>query len=305
LDAANNPILDKAGKVVKDPRGLSVLDRFFCVWDENRRMLTVRKEETYSAPLADQTFVKESKVGDDGQVSREYAPLKHKGEYLLGTDQVGRDVLWLSLKGVRTGLIIGLLTTMLALPFAIFFGLSAGYFRGWVDDVVQFVYTVLGSIPSLLLIIAFMVLYDRGLPQLVFIMGITGWVGLCRLLRGETLKLRELEYVQAARALGAGPFSIIRRHLLPNVMHLVVIQVVLGFSGLVLAESVLSYLGVGVGTDTGSWGNMINLARYELARDPLIWWPIASAFVMMLGLVLPANLFGDCLRDALDPRLRK
>jgi len=136
------------------------------------------------------------------------------------------------------------------------------------------------------------------------VMGLTGWVDLCRLLRGETLKLREKEYVQAALALGVSRFRVLARHVVPNLMHLVLIAVVLRFSGLVLAEAVLSYIGVGVGPDTFSWGTMFNQARGELGRDPLVWWNLAAAFVAMFALVLPANLFGDALRDALDPSLR-
>jgi peptide/nickel transport system permease protein len=147
-------------------------------------------------------------------------------------------------------------------------------------------------------------LFGRGLPQLCVVMGLTGWVGLCRLLRGETLKLREKEYVQAALALGVPRFGVLARHVVPNLMHLVLITVVLSFSGLVLAEAVLSYIGVGVGPGTHSWGTMINMARSELGRDPVVWWSLAAAFVAMFGLVLPANLFGDALRDALDPSLR-
>jgi peptide/nickel transport system permease protein len=135
-------------------------------------------------------------------------------------------------------------------------------------------------------------------------MGITGWVGLCRVLRGETLKLREREYVQAALALGVSKFRVLARHIVPNLMHLVLISVVLRFSMLVLAEAVLSYIGVGVGPETYSWGSMINQARSEMGREPIVWWNLAAAFVAMFALVLPANLFGDALRDALDPSLR-
>jgi len=136
------------------------------------------------------------------------------------------------------------------------------------------------------------------------ILGVTSWTGLCRLLRGETLKLRELEYVQAAQAFGVGPWRIMVRHVLPNVLHIVIITTVLGFSGLVLSEAVLSYVGVGVDPATNSFGTMINSARLELAREPMVWWSIAAAFVFMLALVLSANLFADAVRDALDPRMR-
>jgi len=224
--------------------------------------------------------------------------------HVLGTDKVGNDVLYLALKSVRTGLVIGGFTTALAVPFAIFFGVTAGYFGGRVDDIVQYVYTTLASIPSILLIIAFMLLFGRGLFNLCLIMGIAGWTRLCRLIRGETLKLRELEYVQAAKAFGVGRARIIIRHIIPNLMHIVLISFLLRFSGLVLAEALLSYLQIGVEPTRASWGRMIDLARMELAREPVVWWNLSAAFVFMVVLVLSANLFGDAVRDALDPRLR-
>lgn len=224
--------------------------------------------------------------------------------HVLGTDKVGNDVLYRSLKGVRTALIIGGFTTALAVPFAIFFGVVAGFFGGRIDDIIQYFYTTLASIPSILLIVAFMLLFGRGLFNLCLIMGIAGWTGLCRLLRGETLKLRELEYVQAAKAFGVGRAKIIIQHIIPNVMHIVLISFLLRFSGLVLAEAMLSYLRVGVEPTRASWGSMINLARMELAREPVVWWNLSAAFIFMVVLVLSANLFGDAVRDALDPRLR-
>ena len=118
------------------------------------------------------------------------------------------------------------------------------------------------------------------------------------------LKLREVEYVQAADAFGVARLTIILRHLVPNVMHIVLISVILRFSGLVLAEAVLAYVGIGVDPSMQSWGNMINQARLELARDPIVWWNLCAALVFTLGLVLPANVFGDAVRDSLDPRLR-
>ena len=130
-------------------------------------------------------------------------------------------------------------------------------------------------------------------------LGVTSWVGLCRVTRGETLKLRELDYVQAARALGASEARIIFRHVLPNLMHLVIITFVLMFSGLVLSEAILSWLGIGV---DGSWGQMIDQARNELSRDPIIWWNISAAGTALFGLLLAVNFVGDALRDILDPR---
>lgn len=241
--------------------------------------------------------------------------------HIFGTDKIGQDVYYQALKSIRTGLVIGTLTTLVMLPFAILMGLMAGYFRGWIDDVIQYLYTTLSSIPGVLLIAAailmlqiymanhaddFVSLEQRADMRLLFlciILGVTSWTGLCRMLRGETMKLREIDYVQAAQAFGVGHFTIIRRHLLPNVMHIVMISMVLNFSGLVLAEAVLSYINIGVDPSMHSWGNMINSARLEMAREPVVWWPLSAAFVLMFVLVLAANLFSDAVRDAFDPRI--
>ncbi|WP_284722798.1 ABC transporter permease [Methylophaga thalassica] len=243
--------------------------------------------------------------------------------HVFGTDKVGQDVLYQSLKSVRTGLVIGTLTTLVMLPMAIMLGIAAGYFRGWIDDVIQYIYTTLNSIPGVLLIAAavlilqvymnnhpenFKTIAERADIRLLFlciILGMTSWTGLCRILRAETLKLREAEYVMASRALGAGSFSILHKHILPNLMHLVLIAVVLDFSGLVLAEAVLSYVGVGVDPSMISWGNMINSARLEMAREPVVWWSLTAAFISMFVLVLAANLFADVVRDAFDPRMQE
>jgi peptide/nickel transport system permease protein len=237
--------------------------------------------------------------------------------HILGTDKVGRDVFYLALKSIRTGLVIGTLTTLVVLPFAVALGTMAGYFRGLIDDVIQYVYTTLNSIPAVLLIAAF-VLMDRH-PELTptvaqradlrllilcAVLGFTGWIGLARLLRGEALKLRELEYIQAAHAFGVTHARIIARHILPNVMHIVLISLVMDFSGLVLAEAVLSYVGVGVDPSMISFGTMINAARLEMSRQPVVWWTITAAFVFMFVLVLSANQFADAVRDAFDPRVR-
>lgn len=245
-----------------------------------------------------------------------------QGYHLLGTDKVGEDVFYQALKSIRTGLMIGTLTTLVMLPAAVLLGIMAGYFRGWVDDLIQYSYTTLNSIPGVLLIAAailmmqiymanheeeFASLTQRADLRLLFlclILGVTSWTGLCRMLRGETFKLRELEYVQAAQAFGVGHFTIIGRHILPNVLHIVMITLVLDFSGLVLAEAVLSYVNIGVDPTMNSWGNMINGARLEMAREPIVWWSLAAALIFMFTLVLAANLFSDVVRDAFDPRLR-
>ena len=261
------------------------------------------------------TLVISALIGMTASLAAEY--------HVLGTDKVGQDVLYLSLKSIRTGLIIGTVTTLVTLPLALLLGIAAGYLRGWVDDVIQYIYTVLSSIPSVLLIAAAVLMMqvtidthpqwfnnsasraDLRLVFLCMILGVTSWTGLCRLLRGETLKLRELEYIQAAQAFGVSTMRILSRHILPNVMHIVLISLVMDFSSLVLAEAVLSYVGVGVDPSMISFGTMINAARLEMGRDPMVWWALASAFGFMLVLVLAANLFADAVRDAFDPRLNR
>jgi peptide/nickel transport system permease protein len=242
--------------------------------------------------------------------------------HVLGTDKVGQDVFYLALKSVRTSLVIGTVTTLVLLPLGIALGTMAGYFRGWVDDVIQYVYTTLNSIPGVLLIAASVLMMqvyidlhpetfptavqraDLRLLFLCAILGLTSWTGLARLLRGETLKLSQLEYIQAAHAFGVRDTRILARHILPNVSHIVIISMVMDFSGLVLAEAVLSYVGVGVDPSTNSFGTMINAARLEMSRDPVVWWALATAFTFMFALVLAANLFADAVRDGFDPRVR-
>ncbi|MEJ6005309.1 ABC transporter permease [Paucibacter sp. AS339] len=242
--------------------------------------------------------------------------------HVLGTDRTGNDVLYQALKSLRTAFVIGALSTLATLPFALALGVLAGYFRGWVDEVVQYLYTTLSSVPNVLLIAACVLmvqvfldknpdLFETGVERadlkmfmLCLILGVTGWAGLCRLVRAETLKLRELDYVQAAHAFGVSHGRIMARHVLPNVLHLVLISVVLSFSELILYEAVLTYVGVGVDPTMNSFGSMINLARSEMSSDPVVWWSFCAAFGFMLTLVLAANLFADGVRDAFDPRSR-
>jgi len=242
--------------------------------------------------------------------------------HVFGTDVTGNDVLYQTLKSIRTAFVIGSLATLATLPLAVVLGIVGGYLRGWIDEVIQYLYTVLSSIPNILLIAACVLmvqvfldkhpeLFQTGLERadlklflLCAVLGLTGWAGLCRLLRAETLKLREFDYVQAAQAFGVGSARIMARHVFPNVAHLMLIVTVLDFSSLILYEAVLSYVGVGVDPSMNSFGGMINFARNEMSRDPVVWWPFAAAFGFMVTLVLAANLFADGVRDAFDPRSR-
>ena len=238
----------------------------------------------------------------------------------FGTDAVGADVLLEALSSIRTALVIGTLATLSTLPFATVLGLAAGYFKGWVDDVIQYLYTTLSSIPGVLLIAASVLmiqgymdshpdLWQTGLEcadvrlfALSLIIGLTGWSTLARLLRAEALKLSTLEYVKAAQALNVSHAGILLRHILPNVWHIVLIVAVLDFSGIVLYEAVLSYVGVGVDPSMNSFGTMINAARSEMSRTPMVWWNLLAAFLFMLTLVLCANVLASAVRDAFDPR---
>ncbi len=242
--------------------------------------------------------------------------------HVFGTDRTGNDVFYQALKSIRTAFVIGTLSTIATLPLAVGLGIVSGYLRGWVDELVQYLYTTLSSIPNVLLIAACVLMmqvfidthpdmFETGAERadvrlflLCVILGLTGWATLCRLLRAETMKLSQLEYVQAATAFGVRPLRIMARHIFPNVVHLIIITTVLDFSALILYEAVLSYVGVGVDPSMNSFGGMINLARTEMSRDPLVWWSFAAAFGFMVALVLAANLFADGVRDAFDPRAR-
>jgi peptide/nickel transport system permease protein len=223
------------------------------------------KEASYSAPLADLAFYR-------------------------------------MLKGVRVALLIGGLTSLVVIPIALLFGVSAGFFGRRIDDAVFFAMTVLASVPTLLLLIALIMVLGRGTLQVCVALGVTGWVHFCRIARGETLKLREADYVAAARALGVREGAIIRRHILPNIAHLIIITFALSFTGLVLSETILSYLGIGL---DGSWGQMIDQARNELSRTPIIWWNLAGASLALFALVLAVNMIADAMRDIADPRTRR
>jgi peptide/nickel transport system permease protein len=244
------------------------------------------QERSYSAPFADSEF-----YGG--------APLHHPRRHVFGTDILGRDVLRLTLKGVRVALLVGGFTSLIAAVLAVVLGVAAGYFGRRVDDLVFFLVSTLASMPGLLLLIALIMVLGRGTVQVCIALGVTSWVTFCRLVRGETLKLRELEYVQAANALGAGHLRIIVFHILPNLLHLVIIRFVLLFSAIVLVEAILSWLGIGI---EGSWGQMIDQARDELSRDPIVWWNLTAASSALFALIFVVNVLGDALRDILDPR---
>jgi ABC-type dipeptide/oligopeptide/nickel transport system permease subunit len=227
-----------------------------------------------------------------------YAP--PSAAFLLGTDVLGRSVLERVAHGTRIALVVGFVSTGIAIPIGILFGLLAGYYRKAVDELIVWLYTTVDSIPYILLILALALVLGKGLTSVCIAIGLTSWVSTCRVVRGEVIKQKELEYVQAARALGAGNARILFLHLLPNVAHLVLVQASLLFVDAIKSEVILSYLGVGV-QDAPSWGIMIDDARIELIGRGA-WWQFAAATGAMFVLLLAFNVFNDGLRDALDPK---
>lgn len=220
----------------------------------------------------------------------------------LGTDLFGRDILARAAHGTITSLIVGFFGAALAILIGTILGALAGYFGGVIDELIVWFYTTVDTIPYILLVVAFSFVIGPGLSTLCVAIGLTSWIGHCRIVRGEFMKHREREYVQGAAALGAGHTRRIFIHILPNTFHLVLINFSLLFVTAVKSEVILSYLGLGVRPGTPSWGMMISDAKLELSRE--IWWGLTGATIFMFFLVLAFTLFNDALRDALDPKLK-
>jgi ABC-type dipeptide/oligopeptide/nickel transport system permease subunit len=219
----------------------------------------------------------------------------------MGTDALGRDVMQRLIQGTRIAYKVGIVTALIAIPIGVFFGCLAGYFGGKVDSAVVWLYSTVASMPGLLFILAIAMVVGRGLIGIYLGIGLTTWVGLCRLIRGEVIKHKEQAYVQAAKALGFSWPRILFRHILPNVFHVVIVTFTLRFPAAVGTEVFMSFLGIGV-VNEPSWGVMINSARMRLWQG--VWWEMTFVTLAIFGLVLAFNLLGDALRDALDPRLR-
>ena len=222
-------------------------------------------------------------------------------EHWLGTDIFGRDVLSKVLRGTQIAMSVGLVTSLIAIPIGVVLGALAGYFGGWVDDFITWLYTTFSSIPNIMLLISITMILGKGIFAVYIALGATSWVTLCRLIRGEVMKHKEREYVQAAGAIGGGHFRKLFLHILPNVTHIVIINTSLQFQFAIKSEVILSYLGLGVQGEP-SWGTMIDDAKLELSRG--VWWQLAGATIAMFLVVLAFNLLGDALRDSLDPKLK-
>jgi oligopeptide transport system permease protein len=220
----------------------------------------------------------------------------------LGGDRLGRDVLAKAIKGAQISIFVGVLAAVVATLIGTVLGAFGGFFGGRVGDLLEWVYNVFTSVPGILLIFAFAAVAGRGVQSVVLILGLSGWTGIYRLVRAEFLKHAVREYVRAAEAIGVGVFSRMFRHILPNVSHVMLVQLSLHVVGFIKAEVILSYLGLGVGVDQVSWGTMLAEAQGELVLG--VWWQLVAATAFMAVFVTAFSLFTDALRDALDPKLR-
>jgi peptide/nickel transport system permease protein len=220
----------------------------------------------------------------------------------LGADRMGRDVLSKAVKGTEVSVFVGLMAALLATAIGTLLGALAGFFGGRLGDALEWLYNVFTSIPGILLIFAFAAVFGRGIGTVVLILGLTGWTGVYRLLRAEFMKHAVRDYVRAAQAIGASAASRMFRHILPNVSHVVLVQLSILTVGFIKAEVILSYLGLGVPVDQVSWGTMLAEAQSELLLGH--WWQLATATLFMAVFVTAFSLLTDALRDALDPKLR-
>ena len=228
-------------------------------------------------------------------------PQLEKPQYLLGSDELGRSQVVRLLYGGQISLLVGFLAAFIQLTIGVSLGLIAGYKRGVIDDLITFFITVLNSIPTLFLLLIITALFSPGPMTLIVILGLLGWAGITLFVRGQTFSLREREFVTAARTVGASGTRIMTKHILPNVLPFIFILAAIDVGSIILVESALSYLGIGILPPTPSWGNMLSNASGYFS---LAWWLVVSPGVMIFLTVLCLYLIGDGLRDALDPRLR-
>lgn len=233
------------------------------------------------------------------EVGASYAP--PSTDHLFGTDMFGRDVLSKVIHGSQVAMSVGLISSLIAIPIGVTLGALAGYFGGWVDEVIVWFYTSVSSIPGIMLLMSIALILGKGINTVYIALGLTSWVGLCRLIRGEVMKHKNREYVLAAGSIGAGHMRKLFKHIIPNVSHIIIIFTSLQFQIAIKSEVILSYLGLGV-SGQPSWGTMIDDAKLELARG--VWWQLAGATIAMFFVVLAFNILGDALRDALDPKLK-
>lgn len=245
--------------------------------------------------------------GDPALTNQDMSKQPPSGEFWLGTNIQGQSVAARIAGGTWIAILLGLSTSFMSVLIGGVLGAVSGWFGKWVDDLVVWIYSTVSSIPSLVLVMAFAYIFKQAYGSgaaffAVFIaMGLTYWVGTCRIVRGEFMKLKERDYVLAARAMGFGNARIIFGHVMPNAVHLLIIMGTLIFVQAIKSEVVISFLGVGM-VDEPSWGLIIQDAETELTKG--YWWQMTFTSIALFGIVLAFQVFGDSLRDALDPRLR-
>jgi len=220
----------------------------------------------------------------------------------FGGDRLGRDVLAKAIKGAQVSILVGVSAAVLATIIGTLLGAVAGFFGGRAGDLLEWVYNVFTAIPSILLIFAFAAVFGRGIGSVMLILGLAGWTGIYRLVRAEFIKHANRDYVRAAEAIGASASARMFRHILPNVSHVVLVQLSILVVAFIKSEVILSYLGLGVGVDQVSWGTMLSEAQSELILGH--WWQLAAATFLMAVFITAFSLMTDALRDALDPKLR-
>ncbi len=220
----------------------------------------------------------------------------------FGGDRLGRDVLAKATKGAQVSILVGVSAALLATFIGTLLGAIAGFFGGRAGDFLEWLYNVFTAIPGILLIFAFAAVFPRGVGSVVLILGLAGWTGIYRLVRAEFIKHAVRDYVRSAEAIGASTSSRMFRHILPNVSHVVLVQLSIHVVGFIKSEVILSYLGLGVGVDQVSWGTMLAEAQSQLILGQ--WWQLAAATLFMAVFVTAFSLMTDALRDALDPKLR-
>nr|HET7860281.1 ABC transporter permease [Caldimonas sp.] len=220
----------------------------------------------------------------------------------FGADRLGRDVVAKAIKGAQVSILVGVSAALLATAIGTLLGALAGFFGGRVGDLLEWLYNVFTAIPGILLIFAFAAVFGRGIGSVVLILGLAGWPGIYRIVRAEFIKHVVRDYVRSAEAIGAGNVSRMFRHILPNVGHVVLVQLSIYVVGFIKSEVILSYLGLGVRVDQVSWGTMLAEAQSDLILGH--WWQLAAATAMMAVFVTAFSLMTDSLRDALDPKLR-
>jgi len=288
--AFNSTVVDPLADVIAELKGGKPADAGAAGGDDNKVV----------DPLAD---VMKDIRSDQAGAKAGPAAEERRATLPFGGDKWGRDIIAKTIKGSETSIFVGLASALVAVFIGTVLGAFAGYYGRWVDDVLNWFYSVFSSIPYLLLILAVAaVLQQKGTFTIVLILGLTGWSGVFRLIRAEYLKHKGREYVMAADALGASHSRKMFLHIFPNVSHVVLVQLSILTVGFIKAEVILSFLGFGVPVDVVSWGSMLNEAQNELILGK--WWQLVAATIAMATLVTAFSLFTDALRDALDPKLK-